>query len=107
MTWPTYQMKGVPLMKEWLRREIRWMFATRFERQVCDKCRKRFLSTEQGAWTGNRSQEFPELCNCRDRRGRRATNSHTNCRAFGPYCPACAALIEQDILATRQAYGDW
>jgi hypothetical protein len=64
-----------------------------------------FADTEPGAWTGIRSDEFPELCNCRDRRGRR-TNSHVNCRACGPYCPGCAARIERETLHARELYRD-
>jgi hypothetical protein len=68
--------------------------------EKCTECRRRFRDKEPGAWTSYR--DFPELCNSMCSRDRR---SHVNCRACGPYCPACAARIEGELLANREAYG--
>src|SRR5208282_6605482 len=83
-------------LSSWLRR----LTEDRHSVEQCLECRSRFFSKDPGAWTRNRSDEFPELCNCRGRRGRR-TNSHTDRFGCGPYCPVCAARIEGELLAAR------
>lgn len=88
----------------WLRSRLRYAWADPMQRHRCEKCRARFLDTDPGAWTWNRSDEFPELCRCS--RKDRARGSHTNCDAFGPYCPRCAARIEQELLRLREMYRD-
>lgn len=71
--------------------------------EKCMECRRRFRDKEPGAWTSGdpRGIRFPELCNSICSRDRR---SHVNCRGQGPYCPSCAARIEGELLAIREAY---
>jgi hypothetical protein len=68
----------------------------------CLECNRKFCDEEPGSWADNRSDEFPELCRCDRRRGL----GHMNCRASGPYCPGCAARIQEFWLAQREAYRD-
>lgn len=86
----------------WLLRGSRWRS---FHLDDCLECRRTFERGELGSWTDNRSGAFPELCNCRDRKGRRTT-THTNCRAWGPYCPECAPKVEARLFEIREAYRD-
>jgi hypothetical protein len=79
---------------------LRIVTAPSHQVERCEKCRTRFITTELGAWTTYR--DFPELCNSMCSRDRR---SHTNCRGCGPYCPKCAAGLEAELLANREAYG--
>ena len=58
----------------------------------CRECSKKFADTEPGCWTDLRDDEFPQLCHCQPRRN----YGHTNCRAFGPYCPPCAVKIAEE-----------
>jgi hypothetical protein len=83
-------------LSSWLRK----LTEDRGSVEKCLECRSWFFSKDPGAWTSYR--DFPELCNSMCSRDRR---SHTNCRGCGPYCPECAARIEGELLALREAYG--
>jgi hypothetical protein len=85
----------------WLLRGRHWRH---FHVHRCLKCSRKFADDEPGSWTGNRSDEFPELCRC-DRRDLRREIGHTDCKAWGPYCPACAPLVEGELVSLREAYG--
>lgn len=90
-----------------MRQQIRWWLRNiadprwnlRFHVQRCRTCNRKFEDTEPGAWTSYR--DFPELCNSLCRPDRR---SHVNCRACGDYCPRCAAGLERELVANREAY---
>jgi hypothetical protein len=71
----------------------------------CLECGRKFADGEPGSWTSNRSDEFPELCHC-DRRQLRRGLGHTNCRAWGPFCPACVPWVECELKKLREAYRD-
>jgi hypothetical protein len=85
----------------WLLRGARWRT---FHLYRCRECGQRFTDDEPGSWTRYRGDEYPELCSsytC-DRHGR----SHgDHCRSWGPYCPACAARVEGELIRLREAYG--
>ena len=57
----------------------------------CQSCRRRFADDEPGCIPPG-EERFPQLCLCDLGRGL----DHTNCRASGPYCPACAARIAEE-----------
>ena len=87
----------------WLLRGTTWR---RFHVHRCLECRRTFTDTEPGCWTGNRSDEYPELCHCDPRQLRRGLG-HTGCKAWGPYCPACAPKVEARLIENRQVYRGW
>ena len=57
----------------------------------CQSCRRRFAADEPGCIPPGQ-ERFPQLCRCDLVRGL----GHTNCRASGPYCRACAARITNE-----------
>jgi hypothetical protein len=72
----------------------------------CLECKRTFADTEPGCWTGNRSDEFPELCSSYTCQRHKRTHG-TGRRSAGPYCPACAPKVEARLLEIRQAYEGW
>jgi hypothetical protein len=87
----------------WLLRGRAWRT---FHLHRCRECGRRFTDDEPGSWADNRSDEFPELCSpysC-DRRKRSHTVPH--CRASGPFCPACAVRVSDELIRLREAYRD-
>jgi hypothetical protein len=86
----------------WLLRGSTWRT---FHLHRCLECGRSFTDDEPGSWTDIRSDEFPELCSCRDRTPR-GTVSHVNCKACGPYCPGCATQVQEFWLKQREAYRD-
>ena len=66
---------------------LRWMITPNYLLHWCQSCMCRFSDIEPGAISPAASP-FPRLCHCE-----RAPRVHVNCRASGPYCPACAARI--------------
>jgi hypothetical protein len=86
----------------WILCGSRWR---RFHIHRCLECGRKFADDEPGSWTDYRGDEFPELCHC-DRRALRRGLGHVNCKAWGPYCPGCAARVQEYWLAQREAYRD-
>jgi hypothetical protein len=86
----------------WLLRGRDWRA---FHVHRCLECGRKFCDDEPGSWADNRSDEYPELCQC-NRRNLRRRRSHMNCKAWGPYCPACAKRVADELIRLREAYGD-
>jgi len=68
----------------------------------CQSCRHRFADDEPGGIPPG-EERFPQLCLCDLRRGQ----GHANCRASGPYCPACAARIAEEQREIDQWEREW
>jgi hypothetical protein len=68
----------------------------------CQSCRRRFAADEPGCIPPGEGR-FPQLCRCDLRRGL----GHTNCRASGPYCPACAAQITEEQREIDEWEREW
>jgi hypothetical protein len=88
----------------WLLRGRDWRT---FHVHRCLECKRKFSDDEPGSWTRHRDHEFPELCSpysCQTRRN--GSRSHTSppCRSAGPFCPACAARVERELIELRDAY---
>lgn len=86
---------------------VRWLLRGSDWRSLhvhrCEECGRRFEDNEPGCWTDYRRDEFPELCSSRNCRPR----SHgAGCRSWGPYCPACAVRIADELIGLREVYGD-
>ena len=84
----------------WLLRGPAWR---RWHVHYSQGCWKRFSDTESGS-IPIADQRFPRLCACP---GGPEARSHTNCRASGPYCPACAAKISAEQRDLGEAERDW
>lgn len=67
----------------------------------CQSCRHRFADDEPGSIPVG-EERFPRLCRCDLGRG-----GHTNCRASGPYCPACAAQIADEQREMDEWEREW
>jgi hypothetical protein len=93
---------GLGVRLSWLLRGSTWRT---LHVHRCRECDRKFCDEEPGSWAENRSGEFPELCRC-DRRQLRRGLGHTNCGAYGPYCPACAARIQEFWHWQRELYRD-
>ena len=89
----------------WLLRGSDWRT---FHLHRCLECGRRFTDDEPGSWTRHRDDEFPELCSpysCESlRHGGRSHGG--SCRSAGPFCPACAARVEAELIELREAYAD-
>lgn len=72
----------------WMLRGADWR---RIHVHRCQSCRRRFADDEPGCIPAG-EERFPQLCRCDLRRDL----GHTDCRASGPYCPACAARITKE-----------
>jgi hypothetical protein len=68
----------------------------------CQSCRRRFADDEPGCIPPG-EERFPQLCLCDLGRGL----GHTNCRASGPYCPACAARIAEEQREIDEWEREW
>ena len=68
----------------------------------CQSCRRRFAADEPGCIPPG-EERFPQLCVCDLRRG----PGHANCRASGPYCPACAARITEEQREIDEWEREW
>ena len=68
----------------------------------CQSCRRRFADDEPGCIPPG-EERFPQLCRCDLGRGL----GHANCRASGPYCPACAARITEEQREIDQWEREW
>lgn len=88
----------------WLLRGRTWRT---FHVHRCRECGRRFCDDEPGSWADNRSDQFPELCSpytCKVLGGTRHHGDH--CRASGPFCPACATKVTDELIRLREAYRD-
>ena len=83
----------------WVQRGADWR---RSHVHRCQSCRRRFAADEPGCIPPG-EERFPQLCLCDLRRGL----GHANCRASGPYCPACAARITQEQREIDQWEREW
>ena len=68
----------------------------------CQSCRRRFAAGAPGCIPPG-EERFPQLCRCDLGRGL----GHANCRASGPYCPACAARITEEQREIDQWEREW
>jgi hypothetical protein len=68
----------------------------------CQSCRRRFADDEPGCIPSG-EERFPQLCRCDLGPGL----GHTNCRASGPYCPACATRISDEQREINQWEREW
>ena len=89
----------------WLLRSRDWRT---FHVHRCLECRRKFSDEEPGSWADYRYDEFPGLCSpysCKSmRHGGRSHGG--SCRSGGPFCPACAAQVEEFWTRQREAYRD-
>lgn len=92
--------------------KISWLLRGRAWRRRhvhrCLDCKRRFTDDEPGSWADNRSDEYPELCSpysC-EQLGRTRHHTLPHCRASGPFCPACAVRVSDELIRLREAYRD-
>jgi hypothetical protein len=86
----------------WLLRGSTWRT---FHLHRCRECGRRFTDEESGSWTDYRYDQYPELCSGYFCKQLGRTRHHgANCRSRGPFCPACAATVEAELIKLREAY---
>jgi hypothetical protein len=83
----------------WLLRSADWR---KIHVHRCQSCRRRFADDEPGCIPPG-EERFPQLCRCDPR----PDLGHTDCRASGPYCPACAAQITKEQREIDQWEREW
>jgi hypothetical protein len=88
----------------WLIRARDWRL---FHVHRCLECGRKVCDDELGSWTDHRYHEFPELCSPYSYQTRRdGSRSHTlpHYWSSGPFCPACAARVECELMQLRELY---
>jgi hypothetical protein len=83
----------------WMLRSADWR---RIHVHRCQSCRRRFADDEPGCIPPG-EERFPQLCRCDPP----PDLGHTNCRASGPYCPACAARITKEQREIDEWEREW
>lgn len=91
--------RGGRVWLSWMLRGADWRMS---HVHRCQSCRRRFADDEPGCIPPG-EERFAQLCRCDLGRGL----GHTNCRASGPYCPACAARISDEQREIDEWEREW